>query len=368
MRTIGLPEWHGMIENRTHLPPAGYRYRRIRTHDTAIKRWFPSPIKGGFFARPEFDCDLIESLIVPVVTDKPWIYSTATFTEPMAFSFRGVPLPRVLRRKMLESLFRQRNLKRIVLWSDAAYDTLTSYAKITDAAVISKSTVVHPGIELAPDRLVSPSRPFILFSGQFFRKGGMHVVDAFEKIQHEFPDALLRICSDPEQDFVLNDAMLRSRYLKKISNNPSIIIGRVERRVILEEILPLTSVYVLPSYEEAFGFAALEALAYGIPVVASNIFAIPEIITDSQTGILMPFKEHVNSREIVDGYGIKPLMPELHEKISDWTYVSIVKFLRSKVMQADYAAAAQNVARTKFSFSVFNEKMKSIYDNALEIA
>ncbi|MFT4803964.1 MAG: glycosyltransferase involved in cell wall biosynthesis [Psychroserpens sp.] len=43
----------------------------------------------------------------------------------------------------------------------------------------------------------------------------------------------------------------------------------------LEQVLPETDVFVSPTYEEAFGFALLEASAYGIPVISTNHYAIP---------------------------------------------------------------------------------------------
>src|SRR5690606_14442564 len=114
--------------------------------------------------------------------------------------------------------------------------------------------------------------------GDFFRKVGAHVVDAFERIQDDFPEATLRVCCNERLDFNTPDRALREKYLRKIHNNKRIIFGRVPREVMLNQVLPNTDIYLLPTYDEAFGFAILEAMAYGIPVIASNVFAIPEII------------------------------------------------------------------------------------------
>ena len=47
-------------------------------------------------------------------------------------------------------------------------------------------------------------------------------------------------------------------------------------------------IFVLPSLSEAFGITILEAMSQKIPVIATNVGGIPEIIEDENTGILVP--------------------------------------------------------------------------------
>jgi L-malate glycosyltransferase len=56
----------------------------------------------------------------------------------------------------------------------------------------------------------------------------------------------------------------------------------------VEEILSIADVFLMPSGSETFGLAALEAMACNVPVVASNIGGLPELITDGETGFLCP--------------------------------------------------------------------------------
>jgi glycosyltransferase involved in cell wall biosynthesis len=61
--------------------------------------------------------------------------------------------------------------------------------------------------------------------------------------------------------------------------------GYVEDRATLFQALDL---FVMPSRAEAWGLAALEAMSYGVPVVASAVGGLPEIVEDNVSGWLVP--------------------------------------------------------------------------------
>ncbi|HHP7238830.1 N-acetyl-alpha-D-glucosaminyl L-malate synthase BshA [Longibacter sp.] len=54
----------------------------------------------------------------------------------------------------------------------------------------------------------------------------------------------------------------------------------------VEEILSIADVFLMPSGSETFGLAALEAMACDVPVVASNVGGLPELVVDGETGFL----------------------------------------------------------------------------------
>jgi len=59
----------------------------------------------------------------------------------------------------------------------------------------------------------------------------------------------------------------------------------------VEEILSIADVFVMPSESETFGLAALEAMACSVPVVASEIGGLPELIEDGVSGYLCPVND-----------------------------------------------------------------------------
>lgn len=54
----------------------------------------------------------------------------------------------------------------------------------------------------------------------------------------------------------------------------------------IEDLLSVCDLFLLPSAQESFGLAALEAMASGVPVVASHIGGLPEVVEDGKTGFL----------------------------------------------------------------------------------
>ena len=81
----------------------------------------------------------------------------------------------------------------------------------------------------------------------------------------------------------------------------------------MDPFLTSGDLFLLPSSQESFGLAALEAMAYGIPVVGSAIGGLPELIAHGKNGFLAP----VGDIEAMASYAIKLLKnPGLYEPIS----------------------------------------------------
>lgn len=66
------------------------------------------------------------------------------------------------------------------------------------------------------------------------------------------------------------------------------VVRFLGRRDDVPALIDLASVVVLPSLAESFGFVLLEAMSLGKPVVASEIGGIPEVVSDGETGLLVP--------------------------------------------------------------------------------
>jgi N-acetyl-alpha-D-glucosaminyl L-malate synthase BshA len=105
------------------------------------------------------------------------------------------------------------------------------------------------------------------------------VIRIFARIRHAMPATLLMIGDGPDRD----DAEREARDLG-VGNDVK-FLGRIDS---VATLLQASDLFLLPSQSESFGLAALEAMACGVPVVASRAGGLPEVVTDGVNGILEP--------------------------------------------------------------------------------
>ena len=103
------------------------------------------------------------------------------------------------------------------------------------------------------------------------------VIHVFQKVQAKMPCKLMLIGDGPEREKM-------EQLCRKIGLcNEIRFLGKQDA---VEELLAVADIFVLPSGNESFGLAALEAMACEVPVVSSNIGGLPEVNIEGKTGYL----------------------------------------------------------------------------------
>ncbi|MBI5798452.1 MAG: glycosyltransferase family 4 protein [Candidatus Yonathbacteria bacterium] len=131
---------------------------------------------------------------------------------------------------------------------------------------------------IPPSEKHGTREPLVLYVGRLSKEKG---VDKFLEMVHALPSPwrIAIIGTGPEA------ASLQERFGKR---SDVIFVGHVEGDA-LAAWYQRASIAIVPSqFFEPFGIVVIEALSYGVPVVASNRGALPEIIDHEKTGLIVP--------------------------------------------------------------------------------
>jgi glycosyltransferase involved in cell wall biosynthesis len=130
-----------------------------------------------------------------------------------------------------------------------------------------------------PERDAYAGRPQIAFiSTDFAAKGGRVALDAFQRVRQRRPDAELVIVGASPASFAGAPGVTYAGYLRKEAPDE-------HRR--FREILASSAAIVHPTRSDIAPLLLVEAAMFGCPVIASRAFAIPELVVDGETGVLV---------------------------------------------------------------------------------
>ncbi|MEY4133826.1 MAG: N-acetyl-alpha-D-glucosaminyl L-malate synthase BshA [Saprospiraceae bacterium] len=128
-------------------------------------------------------------------------------------------------------------------------------------------------------KAIAPDGERILIHVSNFRKVKRveDTVLIFQKVHQQLPSKLLLIGDGPER----RNAEALCRELDLWGDTR--FLGKQDA---IEELMAVADVFLLPSENESFGLAALEAMACEVPVISSNAGGIPEVNIHGETGFL----------------------------------------------------------------------------------
>ncbi|WP_203654306.1 glycogen synthase [Demequina activiva] len=242
-------------------------------------------------------------------------------------------------------------------------DILRSYPTVNP----DKVGVIHNGINVdawaapstdeeraAADAVVQRygidrSRPALVFVGRITRQKGLpHFLRAVEQLPTDVQVVLCAGAPDTKDIAAEVSGLVSSLQERR---DGVIWIEEHLPRAELVAVLDACTAFVCPSVYEPLGIVNLEAMAVGLPVVATATGGIPEVVVDGSTGTLVPIDQ------VQDGTGT-PTDPEAF--IADLA-AALTDMVSDQERAARMGAAGRERAAEHFSWETIGERTLQLY-------
>ena len=172
-------------------------------------------------------------------------------------------------------------------------------------ASTSKIRVIPPGVDLARFHSIDPAaakarvgmppdQANILFTGRIEPlKGVDTLLEAVALLQQRHPEtmrnaSLTIVGGEPWAD-TLDDEMARLQEMRaELGLHELVTFAGAKNQEVLPDYYAASELVVMPSHYESFGMVALEAMAMGTPVIASEVGGLAHLVQDGETGFHVP--------------------------------------------------------------------------------
>lgn len=253
--------------------------------------WFPWADAVTFTPEPGFDA-LHTWNAVPLLTRRPFVTTFEDFMPRTPDDRRIGWIERALRRRLLSD-----QCVGLVALSDYALRQFRAqhagFERLPE--LLAKTERIYP---VAPARRATPKphsdRLRLLFVGRdFMRKGGPVLLRAHAALRAQgipvestVVSALQWSAKDyvgpPDATYVAAETALLAQ--EGVVHHPGLPAAKVY------ELMDTADYLVFPTFHDTFGFVAIEALAAGTPVIATDTCVMPEVVAPGTNGWLLPFE------------------------------------------------------------------------------
>ncbi|MBI2034133.1 MAG: glycosyltransferase family 4 protein [Candidatus Levybacteria bacterium] len=197
----------------------------------------------------------------------------------------------------------------------------------------SRISVVPPGLPKRVERRsVHGEVVNILFAGVWFeRKGGYILLAAYRNLKKHYPKLRLILLGPLPKNVAIRD------------NEDIQQLNFVSYKDLTGRFYPSADIFVLvPPKVEGYGMVVLEAMSFGLPIIVSNVCALPELVEDGKTGFV-----------------VKP------GSIESLT-LALEKLIKSRSLRKRMSREARKRFLRYYNIDIMNKKLFAIYKKVID--
>lgn len=270
-----------------YILPSKVNYPKRLGHYTADPLSIPHLI-ARFFSEPKdtIEADLEHVFFLKRATCRfPVVFendqSPGQFLEGY-LGFKGRIKKQMI--KLFTSLSNMERSKAVIVWSEWA-----KRGFVDDGFSDDLLHIIPPPIPLPAERADLSSKNLLFIGRDYSRKGGELAIRAFLSLCKRYEDMKMTYVGKIDDIALKREAESTKRF--EHHENPS-------DTELFRHIYPSASIFVLPTKREAFGISILEAMSFGLPVIATRLPAIQELVKEDFNGFTVEggyeeFKERI---------------------------------------------------------------------------
>lgn len=285
---------------------------------------------------PKGDYDLIHCAhCLSKNKDKPWVADIEMMGSLVFTGYREYK-----NMNKVKKILMNKNCKKIMPWTkEIEKKFLKRFPQMKN-----KTEVIYPAIPYKKiNKKTNKNRINLIFSGRyFFEKGGLDSLKAIDLLTKKYKNV-----------YAFFNSEIPENILESYKKNKKISFYGLIPQEKLFSLYTSSDISIYPGYTDSFGFAYLESMSFGIPIVTVDGFARKEIVGEKKTGFVIPRPKNMEKRKIN-----KEIVDEI---ISKTSILIENKKLREKMSKE----CIKTIKDGKFSIKERNKKLKKIYNEAI---
>lgn len=177
----------------------------------------------------------------------------------------------------------------------------------------------------------------VLYLGNLMRaKGFLELIDAISALRADGHQVTLDLAGGFTAEVDREAARLRIETLGDAVRLHGVVEGARK-----QELLSQADIFVLPSHSEGHPYVILEAMAAGLPIVATALPAVSETVVDGETGLIVPVKD------------------------AEALYTAILQLMTNVEMRLRFGRAARRRFEAGYSFDAWSQRLAAVMTDAL---